>query len=79
MEAPDPDRKSHQFPHRFDRGFSLEKTNLISRMVEIWGEVPMSFIQRLDVRHCQYGYIGLDDYSMSPMLRPGSFVQIDTT
>jgi transcriptional regulator with XRE-family HTH domain len=76
MEAPDPD-KVITFPVRFDRGFSLEKTNLLSRMVEIWGEVPISLIQRLDVRHCQYGYVGLDDYSMSPLLRPGSFVQID--
>ena len=65
------------FPIRFDRGFSLEKTSLISRMVEIWGEVPVSFVQSLDVRHCQYGYIGRDDYSMYPLLRPGSFVQID--
>jgi hypothetical protein len=76
METPDPD-KVITFPVRFDRGFSLEKTNLISRMVEIWGEVPVSLIQRLDVRHCQYGYVGLDDFSMSPLLRPGSFVQID--
>ncbi|MGC1383406.1 MAG: helix-turn-helix transcriptional regulator [Candidatus Acidiferrales bacterium] len=76
FESPDPD-KVITFPVRFDRGFSLEKTNLISRMVEIWGEVPVSLIQRLDVRHCQYGYVGLDDYSMSPMLRPGSFVQVD--
>jgi transcriptional regulator with XRE-family HTH domain len=76
LEVPDPDRVI-TFPVRFDRGFSLEKTNLISRMVEIWGEVPVSLIQRLDVRHCQYGYVGLDDLSMSPMLRPGSFVQID--
>jgi transcriptional regulator with XRE-family HTH domain len=66
------------FPIRFDRGFSIEKTSLISRMVEMWGEVPISFIQSLDVRHCQYGYIGRDDYSMYPLLRPGSFVQIDS-
>ena len=76
MEAPDPD-KVITFPVRFDRGFSVDKTNLLSRMVEVWGEVPISLIQRLDVRHCQYGYVGLDDFSMSPLLRPGSFVQID--
>jgi transcriptional regulator with XRE-family HTH domain len=70
--------KSVNFPIRFDRGFSIEKTSLISRMVEMWGEVPISFIQSLDVRHCQYGYIGRDDYSMYPLLRPGSFVQIDS-
>ena len=77
LEAP-ADGKIVNFPVRFDRGFSLEKTNLISRMVELWGEVPISLIQRLDVRHCQYGYIGTADFTMYPLLRPGSFVQIDS-
>jgi hypothetical protein len=63
---------------RFDKSFSLDSTSLISRMVEVWGEVPIALIQKLDVRHCQYGYIGVDDYSMYPLLRPGSFVQIDS-
>lgn len=76
METFDRD-KSVTFPIRFDRGFSMDKTSLLSRMVELWGEVPISVIQNLDVRHCQYGYIGMDDYSMYPLLRPGSFVQID--
>jgi transcriptional regulator with XRE-family HTH domain len=65
------------FPVRFDPSFSMEKTSLLSRMVEIWGEVPIALIQRLDVRHSQYGYIGLNDLTLSPMLRPGSFVQIN--
>jgi transcriptional regulator with XRE-family HTH domain len=77
LETPDPG-KLIRFPVRFDRGFSLEKTSLVSRMVEMWGEVPVALIQNLDVRHCQYGYIGLEDYTMDPILRPGSFVQIDT-
>lgn len=77
LELPD-SRKPVRFPIRFDRGFSLERTSLVSRMVEVWGEVPISLIQKLDVRHCQYGYIGTEDFTMDPILRPGSFVQIDT-
>jgi transcriptional regulator with XRE-family HTH domain len=76
LEPPDPD-KAITFPVRFDKSFSLEKTSLLSRMVEIWGEVPIALIQRLDVRNCQYGYIGMQDMTMYPLLRPGSFVQID--
>ena len=76
LESLDPE-KAISFPVRFDKGFSLDKTSLISRMVEVWGEVPVALIQKLDVRHCQYGYIGLEDYTMYPLLRPGSFVQID--
>lgn len=76
VEAHDKDR-TVSFPVRFDRGFNLEKTNLVSKIVEMWGEIPIALIQHLDVRHNHYGYVGLRDYTLSPMLRPGSFVQID--
>ena len=66
------------FPIRFDRSFELDNTNLLSRMVELWGEVPIALIQHLDIRHSQYGYVGLEDYTLYPLLRPGSFVQIDS-
>jgi transcriptional regulator with XRE-family HTH domain len=77
LEVPDSE-KPITFPVRFDRGFDPIQTSLISRMVEIWGEVPVALIQKLDVRHCQYGYIGLADYTMYPLLRPGSFLQVDS-
>ncbi|HEV2288794.1 MAG TPA: helix-turn-helix transcriptional regulator [Candidatus Acidoferrales bacterium] len=65
------------FPVRFDRGFNIERSSLLSRMVEVWGEVPVPIIQSLDLRHNLYGYIGLKDFMLYPLLRPGSFVQID--
>ncbi len=65
------------FPIRFDQAFDRGKTNLLSRVVEIWGEVPIGVIQHLDVRRSMYGYIGLEDRTLYPLLRPGSFVQID--
>lgn len=77
FEPADPE-KSITFPVRFDKSFNLETTSLIARMVEVWGEIPVALIQKLDVRHCQYGYIGTQDYTMYPLLRPGSFVQIES-
>jgi len=71
------DERPVSFPVRFDPGFSVERTNLLSRMVEIWGEVPIALIQHLDLRKSLYGYIGTEDYTLYPILRPGSFVQID--
>ena len=65
------------FPVRFDPGFQVEKTSLLSRMVEVWGEVPVALLQQLNIRKFRYGFIGLEDYTMYPLLRPGSFVQID--
>lgn len=71
------DQRRVAFPVRFDRSFDLDNTNLLTRMVEVWGEVPIALIQHLDIRHSLYGYVGLNDHTLDPMLRPGSFVQID--
>jgi transcriptional regulator with XRE-family HTH domain len=65
------------FPVGFDPGFRVEETNLLSRMVQVWAEVPIALIQQLDIRRGRYGYIGLQDMTMYPLLRPGSFVLID--
>jgi len=69
--------RSVSFPIRFDRSFDIDNTNLLSRLVEVWGEVPIALIQHLDIRHGLYGYIGLQDTTLYPLLRPGSFVKID--
>lgn len=37
------------FPVRFDPGFKVEKTSLVSRMVEIWGEVPVDLLRHLNI------------------------------
>jgi transcriptional regulator with XRE-family HTH domain len=76
LEINDPDRQI-TLPVRFDQGTDLNGTNLFSRMVEQWGEVPFSVIQHLHLRHSNYGFIGLQDFTLYPLLRPGSFVQID--
>jgi transcriptional regulator with XRE-family HTH domain len=69
--------KTVSFPVRFDPAFNLNRTSLLSRLVEVWGEIPIAFIQHLDIRQHNYGYIGMDDLTLYPLLRPGSFVQID--
>src|SRR5260370_34752119 len=61
----------------FIEGFKVEKTTVLSRMVKIWGEVPISVIRHLDIRNSEYGYVGLRDHTMDPLVPPGSFVQID--
>lgn len=64
-------------PLRSRQDLPLDKTSLLSRLVEIWGEVPVRLIQHLDLRKNVYGLIGLEDYTMYPLIRPGSIVQID--
>jgi len=62
---------------RLHEAFKVDKTALVSRIVKLWGELPISFIRHLDMKNSEYGYIGLRDYTMDPLVPPGSFVQID--
>src|SRR5216684_8771144 len=66
-----------EVPVRFDAGLNLSHTNLLSRMIETWGKVPIEFVQHFDLRHRLYGYIGIKDYTLYPLIKPGSFVQIN--
>ncbi|MFQ5875712.1 MAG: helix-turn-helix domain-containing protein [Dehalococcoidia bacterium] len=64
-------------PVRLDPSFRWETTQLVSRVVEVWGEIPVAFLLQLNPRAHMYGYIGLRDFAMYPLLRPGSLVMID--
>ena len=55
----------------------LENTDLLARLVDIWGDVPVPLLRRLDLRRSLYGYIGMNDRTMAPLYPPGTFVQID--
>jgi len=69
--------QSFELPVRFDAGLNLGHTNLLTRMIETWGRVPLEFVQHFDLRHRLYGFVGFKDYTLYPLLRPGSFVEID--
>jgi transcriptional regulator with XRE-family HTH domain len=42
-----------------------------------WGEVPVPLIQHLNMPQSRYGLIGLSDYTMYPLIPPGSVVQLE--
>lgn len=73
LAAPPPVAK--KIPVRFDPGFQPARTNYLARMVERWGELEVSVLNG-NPRY-RYGYIGLDDHTMEPLLRPGSLVLVD--
>jgi transcriptional regulator with XRE-family HTH domain len=64
-------------PVRFDPTFRWENTQLINRAVAMWGEIPTAFLMQANMRKHTYGFVGLTDRTMSPLLRPGSIVMID--
>ena len=64
-------------PMKSRQDLRLDQTNLLSRLGEIWGEIPIRLIQHLDLRNGVYGFVGMSDRTMYPIIRPGSLVQID--
>lgn len=73
------DTESLRLPLRPRDDLSLEKTNLLNQLVAIWGDVPIPLVQHLNLHKSLYGFIGLNDRTLWPLIRPGSFVQIDVT
>jgi transcriptional regulator with XRE-family HTH domain len=66
-------------PVEFKPEFQWERTNLLARVVERWDSIPVALLQHLDPRKSAYGYIGLEDDTLNPLIRPGSLVEIDPT
>lgn len=54
-----------------------EKTTLFSGLMEILGDNPVPLLRHANLRRFLYGCIGASDYTLSPQIAPGSFVQID--
>ena len=64
-------------PQPFDGEIDLNRTTFLSQFIRRFGKIPLSLINGLDHQRFRYGLIGLEDYSMYPILRPGSLVMID--
>jgi len=69
--------KEVRVPTALDPAFSFQKTTDLKRAIEQWGVVPMAFLASLADDRFTYGYIGSEDFTMNPILPPGSFVQVD--
>jgi transcriptional regulator with XRE-family HTH domain len=63
-------------PQRFDPGFDPQRTSLLSRMVERWSRLEAVMVNGHG--HFLYGYVGLEDLTMGPLLPPGSLVVVNT-
>ncbi len=57
--------------------FDLNNTTFLNHVIRRWGKLPLHFLNGLDLRRYRYGFIGLDDWSMYPILQPGALVAID--
>jgi transcriptional regulator with XRE-family HTH domain len=69
--------ESVQVPVRLDPGFDPRSTSILGRFVMNWGAIPMAYLNQFNSREFSYGYVGSEDWTMFPLLQPGSLVQID--
>ncbi len=60
-----------------DPEIDLNQTTFLSQLMRRWGKMPLNFLVGPEIRHYRYGLIGLEDWSMSPVIQPGSMVLID--
>jgi transcriptional regulator with XRE-family HTH domain len=64
-------------PTALGKGIDWLETGYLGRTIEQWGRFPIESIRHLDFGKFRYGFIGSGDWSMYPLLAPGSFIQID--
>ncbi|MGE0404779.1 MAG: hypothetical protein AB7O65_00655 [Candidatus Korobacteraceae bacterium] len=74
-----PPSGSANVPIQLDPGFDMRRTANVGRFIQEWGVVPLARLSEMaeaDEKYV-YGYVGLEDFTMYPLLLPGSFVQVD--
>lgn len=68
-----------QVPIALDPGIDVSRTVFLSRLIQKWGTLPLMLLNNIDLKNKRYGLIGTEDWSMFPIVPPGSLVVIDDT
>ena len=64
-------------PRPADCEIDLNSTTFLSHLIRRWGKMGLTILNGFDLRQYRYGFIGLEDWSMYPVLHPGSLLLID--
>lgn len=73
--VPHPD--SLMLPVAMDPAFDVRRTMDLARMIQRWGVIPLQFIEGFRRGSHSYAFVGTEDFTMYPLLTPGSFLQVD--
>lgn len=60
-------------------GVTAERTDLLSHMFNGLGRLEQDLFPQRNAGTSVYGYVGTIDYTLFPLIRPGSFVEIDSS
>lgn len=66
--------KTVQAPLSLDPGVDLSKTCYLSRLINKWGPLPLDVFQDDNLAKRRIAFVGTEDWSMYPLLRPGSLL-----
>ena len=56
---------------------AVQKTTFLNRWIDRWGLLPFNVLQGIDWRRHRYAWVGLEDWSMNPVVPPGSLLVLD--
>ena len=59
-------------PPAIDQEIDPGQTIFLGPLTRRWGKLPLAFVSGEDLKHHRYGFIGLNDWSMYPILQPGA-------
>jgi len=74
--SPSPETLAH--PARPTSLFQSDETRMLSPLPEGWGMLPLPAFEHCNPKNKLYGYVGLQDFTLYPIIRPGSIVEIDS-
>ena len=72
------DHVAVDFPLEADTDIDLSRTFFLSRQIQRWGKLPLSMLGALDLKRNRYAFIGTEDWSMYPIISPGSSLMLKT-
>ena len=75
----DPDGAEVFLPISLNPGIDLSRTFFVNEVVQRWGKLPLALVNGSDIRRYRYGFVGTEDWSMSPRVPAGSLLVIDDT
>ena len=64
-------------PYPVDVTIDTQHTTFLHHLVRRWGKAGLGLLNGLDLKHHRYALIGTADWSMYPLLHPGSLLLID--
>lgn len=75
----DPDAAEVLLPISLNPGLDIGRTFFVSEVVQRWGKLPLALVSGADIRRYRYGFVGTEDWSMSPAVPAGALLVIDDT